>query len=151
MYSLRAATDDDYAFLERLHMATMKELVTRVWGWDEADQAARFRAAFVPERGRIIVVDGRDVGTLWTERRPGNIFIANIEIAPEHQGQGLGTAVIGDLVADARRQGLPVALQVLKPNRARRLYERLGFAITGETATHYLMRTAPEPSPPDEG
>jgi ribosomal protein S18 acetylase RimI-like enzyme len=32
-----------------------------------------------------------------------------------------------------------VTLQVLKVNPARRLYERLGFRVTGETPTHFLM------------
>ena len=35
------------------------------------------------------------------------------------------------------------AITVLKVNPARRLYERLGFAIVGETETHYLMRWRP--------
>jgi hypothetical protein len=44
---------------------------------------------------------------------------------------------------------VPLTLQVLKNNRARRLYERLGLTAIGETPTHILMSTAvtrPEPS-----
>ncbi len=49
-------------------------------------------------------------------------------------------------VAQARAEGVPVALQVLKVNPARHLYERLGFSVVGETAMHCLMRTeAPVP------
>jgi ribosomal protein S18 acetylase RimI-like enzyme len=43
----------------------------------------------------------------------------------------------------ARALNLPAALQVLKTNPAKQLYERLGFQVTGETASHYLMRTTP--------
>jgi ribosomal protein S18 acetylase RimI-like enzyme len=41
---------------------------------------------------------------------------------------------------EARRSGKPVALQVLKVNPARRLYERLGFSVTGENETLYFMK-----------
>ena len=63
-----------------------------------------------------------------------------IEILPEYQNRGVGSAVIRDVLAQAQAEGLPVGLQVLKVNPARRLYERLGFNVVGETATHYLMR-----------
>ena len=39
---------------------------------------------------------------------------------------------------------MPVELQVLKVNPARRLYGRLGFQVTGETETHYLMQRPTE-------
>ena len=141
MYTLRQATEADYPFLYRLHAAAMKDSVARTWGWDEAAQQAMFRERFDPGRQQIVVVDGRDVGVLVVERRPDVLFLGQIQILPAYQRRGLGTAIITALLAGARRDGLPVALQVLKVNPARGLYERLGFAVTGETATHYLMST----------
>ncbi len=41
---------------------------------------------------------------------------------------------------DAEARHLPVALQVNRVNRARRLYERLGFREVGRTETHVAMR-----------
>jgi ribosomal protein S18 acetylase RimI-like enzyme len=140
-YSLRPATADDYPFLYDLHVAAMKDYVARTWGWDDAFQRKMFADKFRPEGSQVVVAGGRDVGVV--ERRPDAWFIANIEIAPAAQGRGLGAAIVLDLLATAARDGLPVRLQVLKVNPARRLYERLGFAITGETPTHYLMGTAP--------
>jgi len=32
MYTLRQATEDDYAFLFHLHQASMKDYVTKTWG-----------------------------------------------------------------------------------------------------------------------
>jgi ribosomal protein S18 acetylase RimI-like enzyme len=41
---------------------------------------------------------------------------------------------------EARQLGLPIRLGVMKVNpRAGAFYQRLGFASTSETATHYLM------------
>ena len=145
MYMLRQATEADFAFLYHLHRATMKDYVAQTWGWDEAVQAAMFKDRFDPGRSYIVVVGGRDVGFLSMERRIDTLFLANLQILPEEQGQGLGTAIIKAILAQAYDEGISVSLQVLKVNPARHLYERLGFVVSGETATHYLMSTTYEP------
>jgi len=139
MYTLRRATQADYAFSYQLHRATMKDYVAQTWGWDEAVQELMFKDRFDPGRSSIIVVDGRDVGILSMERRIDTLFLANLQILPEEQGKGLGTAIIKAILARAYDEGISVSLQVLKFNPARHLYERLGFVVSGETATHYLM------------
>jgi ribosomal protein S18 acetylase RimI-like enzyme len=81
---------------------------------------------------------------LDVSRPLGEIFLATIEIAPEWQRQGIGSAVIRNLQAEADSKGLPLRLQVLKANTsARRLYQRLGFQAAGETETHHLMLSPP--------
>ncbi len=142
-YQLRPATAGDFTFLRALHVATLKEYVARTWGWDDAEQAARFRDDFSPETSRIVLVDEREAGVLAVEQRPDALFIANIAIIPEQQGRGLGAAIVGDVLAEAAWAGVATRLQVLRVNPARRLYERLGFAIEGETPTHYLLCAAP--------
>jgi ribosomal protein S18 acetylase RimI-like enzyme len=145
IYTLRQATDNDYDFLYILNSATLKDYVLQTWGkWDEEWQSARFRANFDPSEYQIIVVNGHDVGEIILVERETDLYIASVEILPECQGRGIGTAVIKDILAQADRAGLAVALQVLKVNPARRLYERLGFAVIGETETHYLMRSRPD-------
>lgn len=142
-YTLRQATDADYEFLYRLHVAAMKDLVARVWGWDDARQEQFFADHFDPAPSRIIVVDGEDAGVVAVVWGEADAFLASIEILPEYQGRGLGTAIIRHIIAAAEARGLPVRLRVLKINPARRLYERLGFVITGETETHSLMARLP--------
>lgn len=64
-----------------------------------------------------------------------------VELLPQFQGQGIGTELLVRQLDEARQLGLPVRLGVLRESRARnKLYERLGFAICGETETHYLMQ-----------
>jgi GNAT superfamily N-acetyltransferase len=139
-YQLRPATDSDRDFLWELLVATMKEYVDQTWGWDAEDQRRRFREHFPPSRYGILVVEDQDAGALAVERGPAELFLASILILPEHQGQGLGTAVIQDLVREAEPLGLPVTLRVLKVNPAIRLYRRLGFHPVEETPTHFVMR-----------
>ena len=81
----------------------------------------------IQRSGRLCSLDGRDVGVLCLEREEGGLFLANIEILPPFQNRGIGTRIIEDILASARRDCLPVRLQVLKVNPARRLYERLGI------------------------
>jgi len=71
--------------------------------------------------------------------RDAELFISSIELLPECQNRGIGTHLIKTVIQDAEAKGKRVALQVLKVNPARQLYERLGFVMTGETATHILM------------
>jgi len=143
-YQLRPATTGDFAFLQALNVATLKEYVAQTWGWDDAAQAARFRAGFRPEASQIVLVEGREAGVLAVEQRPDALFITNIAIVPEQQGRGLGAALIDAVLAEAGRSGAATRLQVLRVNPARHLYERLGFAIEGETSTHYLLCAAPQ-------
>ena len=80
---------------------------------------------------------------LRVSERESAVFIDQVEITPKYQSQGIGTALIKDIVA----RGRPVDLGVLKVNvDARRFYERLGFRVTGETETHYNMRAEPSHS-----
>lgn len=66
------------------------------------------------------------------------IHINNVALRPALRGQGLGTALMHHVFAEARRLGATRAtLEVRASNdRARRLYERLGFSVSG-TRRHY--------------
>lgn len=143
-YSLRQATGDDFSFLYDLHRTTIREAVEATWGWDEAFQYERFREHFDPAGSQIIVVEGCDVGVLQVEQWGDELFLGLIEIAHSYQGRGLGTRVIKDVLALAHAEGRPVSLHVLKTNpRARRLYERLGFAVDEEREVRLVMRADP--------
>ena len=142
--SLRPATREDYDFLWWLHCTTMRPYVEQTWGWDEQWQARHFRDRFDPATRQIIERDGVSIGCISVERREHCMFLSAIEIAPEHQNRGIGTKLIRALCDEADSRGVPVELQVIKANPARRLYERLGFGVVGETETHYLMRRVPE-------
>jgi GNAT superfamily N-acetyltransferase len=68
------------------------------------------------------------------------VWLDTVEIAPEHQGRGLGSAIVHAVLEEARSRDRPVGLQVNRANRARQLYERRGFVEVDTTETHYLMR-----------
>ena len=141
--TLRAPTPADLDVLYPIFRAAMHHYVDLTWGWDEADQQARFHSGFPLDRALMILAGTEIIGDIATERRAEGWHLDRIEIHPRWQRRGIGTQLVGDLLTRARAEGLPVELQVLKVNPARRLYERLGFAVTGESETHYLMRAEP--------
>jgi GNAT superfamily N-acetyltransferase len=139
-FSVRPATADDIDALFVIHRAALGEYVAAMWGWDDALQLKFFREHFRPELRSVIQVRDRLIGFLDVAERDGCIWLGNIEIEPEYQGKGIGTAIIQELIERARAMGAPLKLQVLKVNRrAEALYSRLGFSQIGETATHLLM------------
>jgi ribosomal protein S18 acetylase RimI-like enzyme len=137
----RPAVDTDFEFLYALHEAAMRVYVEETFGsWDETFQRAYFRQHFTPAEVNILQVEGQDVGMLRVQERTEETFLAGFEILPRWQRRGIGTRVLRALVADAAGRGKPVALKVLKTNiAARSLYQRLGFGVTGENETHYIM------------
>lgn len=142
--SQRAALPSDAAFIYELRKAGLRTYVEHLWGWDEAEQIARFQAHFDPSRYQVVVVASGDVGAICVEWGTDQVFLADIAILPDWRGRGLGTALITAVLQEAQQREIPVALQVLKGNPARQLYERLGFRVVAATPSHDRMRTGKE-------
>lgn len=145
-FTLRPATPAEADWLYALRRTTMQAYVEAAFGhWDEAAQRGRFHLSHELDNMDVIEVDGRGVGLLHVERRPMEIFLANIHVEPRFQKRGLGTAVIRQLQAEARAAGIPLRLQVLKTNpSARALYERLGFVTLEPAEAHDRLIWQPD-------
>jgi ribosomal protein S18 acetylase RimI-like enzyme len=142
--AFRPATPDDFEYLYRLNEATMRTYAEQTYGpWDETLVRRLFAERFRPASTRIVLIDGQDAGMLELLPIENGVQLANIRVAPEYQGRGIGTRLISDILHDAHARGLSVKLRVLKVNPARRLYERLGFVVVGETEPHFLMEARP--------
>jgi ribosomal protein S18 acetylase RimI-like enzyme len=112
----------------------MGAYVTAIWGWEDTAQREFHDRGFDPDRWQIITADGVDVGILIVEHRPAEVYLARIEIHPDHQGKGIGTYLIHRLLDDVRRRDQALTLDVLAVNhRAQAFYRRHGFE---ETARH---------------
>lgn len=142
---MRTARAADSEFCYQLHQAAMGEYITAIWGWDEPTQRRYHARAFNPRRWQIITADGADVGLLDVEHRPGEIYLARIEIDPRCQGHGIGTRLIRTLIEEAASKGQDLVLDVLAVNhRAQALYQRLGLtevARHGDGNVKITMRT----------
>ena len=164
-FTVRAATEEDCAFLWDLTVTTMRAYLAAAGGWDDAAQERRFWCTFDPAVWHVVFVGDRSVGGFAVERHQGADYVADIQILPACQRRGIGSAIILALAANARARGVPLALQVLDTNPgARRLYERLGFtfvcpspvpgyailrmpAVTRDAGSRLIRRTARTPTP----
>jgi ribosomal protein S18 acetylase RimI-like enzyme len=146
-FELRPATPSDREWLFALDCATMGARDGAAGTPDLAARRASFDRHFDPSAISVIRTGGRDAGVLRLEERETALYIAVLEVTPELQGRGLGTAVLRYVLARAAAERRPVALRVHRTNvRARRLYERLGFRVAGESDAKYELRhEVPEP------
>ena len=137
---LRRATEEHYQFALELYLSTMRPYTEELMVWDEAKQRGSFAAQWRLEEVRIITVDGVDVGWIQVAESPTEIRLQQFFISPDQQRAGIGTDVLRKLLATWRAAEKPVALNVLKNNPARRLYERVGFSVVGEAGVKYEMK-----------
>ena len=139
-YELRQATAQDEDWIYQLTCRCYRDLVVRQFGnWDEHWQREHFAQKWKSLRYEVIVCEGRDAGILCVNDQKDCRFLAELLVDPPLQNQGLGTAIMEKLISQARAEGLLLRLRILRYNRARRLYSRLGFLPIGETETHVLL------------
>ena len=139
--SFRKAYASDSEFVFTVKKAAFREYVEQVWGWDDNYQRELHNRRFAAQDLRIIQFRGKDIGFLATSSTPDTLKVNQIYILPEYQGKGIGSACMTRIVDDASSEMKSVALQVLKVNtRGIAFYQRLGFAIVGESPTHFQMK-----------
>jgi GNAT superfamily N-acetyltransferase len=91
----------------------------------------------------IILREGKPAGRLIVERREHEIRCIDVTLLPEHRDSGIGAFLIRKLQDEARLANKPLRLQVIRFNRAVKLFERLGFVRTSETGTHFQLEWTP--------
>jgi ribosomal protein S18 acetylase RimI-like enzyme len=146
LLTLRPATEADVPFLLDLRARTMApHFLAAGRPQSEETSLERVRRAF--DRASLVLLAGRPVGLLKAVREGERWELLQIQLAPEAQGRGIGTRLVRALVEEARAAGAALRLGVLKVNPARRLYERLGFVIVGESEIGFEMELAPVEAP----
>lgn len=152
--SFLPATDADLPFLYRVYAETRAEELNQV-PWSDAQKAAfltmQFRAQHAdyqqnyPAADRLVVTRaGAPVGRLYVARGGRTHEVIDIALLPLHRGQGLGTAILCDLMDEAALAGKPLSIYVEKFNPALRLYRRLGFRMVEDKGVYDLMHWTAE-------
>lgn len=141
-FALRPLTIADSELAYAITREAMREYVEQTWGaWIEAEQRERHALRFRAGQQDFIVVNGIELGLRALEWRPGCVYLARLYLRTAAQGQGIGAAVLRDLLAQARAASRGVELQVLKVNTgAQRFYAWHGFERVGERDEYWEMR-----------
>ncbi|WUJ72290.1 GNAT family N-acetyltransferase [Kribbella soli] len=146
-YRIRPAGPDDVAFLADVTLTATRAQGRLPADFDEADWRGGFEEWSLESIDdpatdlNVIELDGRRVGRLRISRTPGSVELNGIQLHPDAQNRGIGTAIIAGLQSEAATRGVPLELHVERDNpNARRLYDRLGFAKTGEDGAEDVMQ-----------
>lgn len=121
--TLVSATPADVPALYALDRVCFGE---RAWSWQAWWEVASWPGwtCLVQRQGRRLV--GAMVLLLW----PPVAQLSSIAVHPAFQGQGLGSRMLAEAIARARRAGCRwVALEVDRESPAVRLYRRFGFGV----------------------
>ena len=139
-FESRFATEEDQEFLFGSYKATLKPYVEGAWGWNEDFQRGGFHKHHPLTQFHVITVDGERAGGMHVEEQETLNFIRLIFLLPRFQGGGIGADLIRREADRAKRANKQLHLKVIKINRAKSLYDRLGFAVIEEDAATYHMQ-----------
>jgi ribosomal protein S18 acetylase RimI-like enzyme len=152
----RPITPGDQDTLAKIYASTRREELAPLLDWSEGQKEAFLRQQFELQhnfyqqhytgaRFELITRGGEVLGRLYVDRREDDIRIVDIALLPEHRGQGIGGAIVQDLLdeAAARDQGRAVSIHVEHTNAALRFYQRLGFREIEDQGIYKLMKWWP--------
>jgi len=148
-YVIRPATLTDAPFLASVSLIALVALREPPHDFDEDEWRQGF-ISWTEEQVRgevpfsttsVIEVDGRPVGRLRVVRNRQHVELAGIQLLPEAQSRGIGSAIVESLKSEAAALGIPFELSVEKDNpRARALYERLGLSQVADDGEELRYR-----------
>jgi ribosomal protein S18 acetylase RimI-like enzyme len=145
---LRACRESDLAFLEKLFATTREAELRQLGDWADAQKAEFVRSQFqlqhdhytqhYPGATLDVVLEGDlPIGRWYVHRGRNEIRLMEVTLLPEKRNRGIGSALTGELLAEAAGSGVPVVLHVEARNPARHLYERLGFSVSSDPGAAY--------------
>jgi ribosomal protein S18 acetylase RimI-like enzyme len=151
--TLRPATEADAGALLAIYASTRAHEMA-VIGWTDEQKAAFLemqceaqRRHYVEHYGGasflVIERDGAPIGRLYLHQGNDDVRVIDIALLPEARGQGIGGALLRDVLAAASARGRRVSIHVEVDNPARRLYERLGFTPVEVRGLYLLMECPP--------
>ncbi len=142
-------TSSDGDFLLSLYASTrVEELALVPWSDEQKQEFVKFQfdaqtrhyaERYPPDSFRIIEVDGKKIGRLYLCELPDELRIIDLTISPEFRGNGVGSSIIAEILANSVK---PVRIYLESFNRSARLFERLGFKPIRDEGIYRLWESA---------
>jgi len=153
-YHIRLATAEDVGFLADVVLEATRAqdrlpIDFDEWQWRQGFcewTMEQVQGEVPTSTTSVVEVNNEPAGRLRVICTADYIELCGIQLLPNIQRHGIGTAIIEDLKAQATAAGVPLDLGVEKNNPdARKLYDRLGFVQVGETEQECKLRWNPGP------
>lgn len=122
---------EDYPFALASYLESTKPLLTALGCWDEEEVLSRFAQSFKLEQIWILNAAGTDIGWFQVSETPEEVHLDQLHLIESARNRGIGTSLIVELKDRAETDAKALALNVMRGNRAQKLYERLGFRVDG--------------------
>ncbi|WP_245841393.1 GNAT family N-acetyltransferase [Paraburkholderia ribeironis] len=126
-------THSDAEALVQIRIEAMRESLERIGRFDPRRARDRFLSSFDPAFCRFVMVDGVSVGFVLAKLTDDHLALEHLYIVPEHQGKGIGSAVLDSIFADADCRSIPVRVGALRDSDSNRFYQQNGFSKIEET------------------
>jgi ribosomal protein S18 acetylase RimI-like enzyme len=139
-FELRPTTAGDLDFAWSLYRELMMPLTLELLAWNESGQRQTVEEALAQQGASVIVIRDAKCGWLYVKETPDEIYLGQLYLTRAWQGRGIGGTIIRDLADRAQQSGKCFTLDVMKNNRARVLYERLGFRVVATSEYKLKMQ-----------
>ena len=157
MLRRRPVAAADEIFLRGLYATTRPEVAA----WEDAErevfldlqfraQVREWVARFPTGVHELILLDGHPVGRLWVAWSPSECCLVDMALLPEYRRSGIGTQIVGEVLAEADRRRVPARLTVERTNGPSLAFcARLGFVVVAENPVYVVLeRPVSEAAPP---
>jgi GNAT superfamily N-acetyltransferase len=152
--TLRPVEAEDAAFLRAVYASTREPEMALV-DWTPEQQRAFLEMQFVAQDRyyhehlpdvayQIVLWEGQPAGRLYVGRWRDEIRLVDIALLPAYRNRGIGSALFGALMAEARAAGKPLRIHVERFNPAQRLYARLGFVPIADEGVYLFLEWRPD-------
>jgi ribosomal protein S18 acetylase RimI-like enzyme len=143
-FNIRPMNLDDLAAVESIDASAFGS----VWQNSLGSLEIAFRQAAV---ATVVEEEGALIAYQISTTTPMGGHLARLAVRPEHQGIGIGEALVRDMLSQFYRRGAQtVSVNTQKDNRASiSLYQKAGFSLTGEEYPLYQfspLAQSPEPA-----
>ena len=137
---IRKPEPADMDALAALHAAyEQEEVIPAASEFNTAVSRLNTQRIFSTEQMLVAELGGRLVGKINTNAAAFTRFqVGGVYVHPNYRGLGIARRMTGEFAADLVAQGRGISLFVKKSNIwARRLYQRIGFEISGDYRISY--------------
>ena len=137
--SFRHIDDAYHAFLRDLYASVRAAELAQV-AWPDAAKRAFLDEQFGLQHQHyvknypgadLLLIEKvfRPIGRIYVYRTEKEIRLMDIALIESQRAHGIGTALLQELMDEARAEGRELTLHVEPDNPAQRLYQRLGFRL----------------------